>query len=221
MPKPSHDPYPLPPAPFRLMTYILTLLMLLIIFACIATLYTEGLWSNIIRLVNVVTAALLATNFFEPAADWLDEWQPSYTYVWDFLVLWGLFSLFMLIFNAATDFFSRVKVRFLGIVDRIGGALFALLIGWVMVCFTMMTLHTAPLARKFLFEGFNPNEQMILGLAPDRQWLGFFQNLSYGSLCRWTSERGLGGIRVRPPRRVYPQVRHPPCKPGREHQKVR
>ena len=52
----------------------------------------------------------------------------------------------------------------------------------------MMTLHTAPLARRFLFEGFNPSERMVLGTAPDRQWLGFVQNLSFGSLCRWSSE---------------------------------
>lgn len=171
------------------MAYLLTILMLVILFACMATLYSEGMWSNAILLINVVTAALLATNFFEPLAQWLDEWQPSYTYVWDFLVLWGLFSLFMIIFRIVTDKVSLVKVRFLKVAERIGSGVFALLIGLVMVSFTMMTLHTAPLAKNFLFGGFDPdpNVRMFLGLAPDRQWLGFMQSVSRGAFCRLTT----------------------------------
>ena len=83
-----------------------------------------------------------------------------------------------------TDQVSKVKVRFLKIADQIGSGVFALLIGWVMVCFTMMTLHTAPLAKTFLFGGFNssPDQSMFLGLAPDRKWLGFMQYESRGAL---------------------------------------
>ena len=51
----------------------ITLLLLLIFVGCIAALYTDGMWSNAIGLINVVTAALLATNFWEPAADWLER----------------------------------------------------------------------------------------------------------------------------------------------------
>jgi hypothetical protein len=163
---------------------ILTLLMLVIVAACVAMLYTNGIWSNAICLVNVVMAGLLATNFYEPLAQVLDDWQPAYTYVWDFLCLWGLFALALSILRAITDQVSKVKVRFLNIAERIGSSLLALWIGWVMVCFTMMTLHTAPLARNFLFDNFKPEEAMVLGFAPDRQWLGFVQQESEGSLCR-------------------------------------
>lgn len=166
------------------MSSILTLLMLAIIFASMATLYTEGMWSNAIRLINVVTAALLSTNYFEPLAKWLDDWQPSYTYYWDFITLWGLFCIFSLILRGITDQVSKVKVRFLGLADRIGGAFFALWVAWVMVCFTMMTFHTAPLARNFLFDGFQPEQRMFLGFAPDRQWLGFTQKESLGAFSQ-------------------------------------
>jgi hypothetical protein len=166
------------------MSSILTLLTLAIIFACMATLYTEGMWSNAIRLINVVTAALLAMNFFEPAAKWLDDWQPSYTYYWDFLALWGLFGIFSLILRGLTDNVSKVQVRFMGLADRIGSWVFAVWVGWVMVCFTMMSFHTAPLARNFLFEGFQPEQRMFLGFAPDRQWLGFSQKESLGAFSQ-------------------------------------
>jgi hypothetical protein len=166
------------------MSALLTVLMLVVLFACVAMLYTNGMWSNAIMLINVVTSALLAINFFEPVASWLDHSQPSYTYLWDFLSLWGLFVVFMSITRALTDKVSLVKVRFLGLADRIGSPVFALWIGWVMVCFTMMTLHTAPIAREFLFGGFKADDHMVLGLAPDRQMLGFMQKMSLGAYCR-------------------------------------
>jgi hypothetical protein len=171
------------------MSSLLTFLMLAILFAAMATLYTEGMWSNAVRLVNVVTAALLATNFFEPLARWMDDMGSSYTYYWDFLALWLLFVVFSLILRVATDQVSRVKVRFLKVADQIGSWVFAVWIGWVMVCFTMMTLHTAPLARNFLFGGFQPEQRMLLGFAPDRQWLGFVQKESLGAFsCSATPE---------------------------------
>ena len=149
------------------------------------------MWSNAIRLINVVTAALLATNFFEPAGPMVGRLGRPTTYVWDFLALWGLFAVLMMIFRLATDQVSRVKVRFLKVADRIGSGVLSVWIGWVMICFTMMTLHTAPLARNFLFGGFQPEERMFLGLAPDRQWLGFMQKMSMGAFCRSATRRGV------------------------------
>jgi len=149
---------------------MLFLLMFLIIALCVGFLFLEGMWSNAIRLVNVVTAALLATNFYEPVADWLDGWEYSFTFAWDFLALW------------------RVKVRFMKLADRIGSTLFALWIGWVMVCFTMFSIHLAPVAREPFAGGFQPEERMFLGFAPDRLWLGFVQKVSRGQFCRGLSE---------------------------------
>ena len=48
---------------------VTTLLMIIILFASVAMLYNDGMWSNAIRLINVVTAALLAMNFYEPLAE--------------------------------------------------------------------------------------------------------------------------------------------------------
>jgi uncharacterized membrane protein required for colicin V production len=167
------------------MSTLLPFLLLVIIFACVATSYTEGMWSNAIKLVNVITATLVAVNLFEPVANALDRWQSSYTFVWDFLSLWGLFGLTLLVLRELTDRISRVQVRFLKIVDRIGSGFFSVWIGWVMVCFTLMTLHTAPLSRNFLWDGFKPEESMMFGMAaPDREYLGFMQQMSMGTFCR-------------------------------------
>jgi len=160
------------------------LLLIVLFLAVAATLYPEGMWGNAITLINVVTAALLATNFWEPLAKLLEGYLPSFTFFWDYLMLWALFALIYGIMRAVTDKLSRAKVRFITLADQIGGAFFAAWVGWVVVCFAAMTLHTAPLARNFLFGGFVPVSQMLLGFAPDRQWLGFMQQVSLGPFSR-------------------------------------
>ena len=55
------------------MSALLTLILVLIFLACLGFLYPEGMWSNAIRLINVILAALLAINYFEPLARQLEE----------------------------------------------------------------------------------------------------------------------------------------------------
>lgn len=160
------------------MSFLLTALLVVLIIGIFAALMREGLWTNAIALVNVTTAALLATNFFEPIAEWLTEQVPRGAYFWDFLTLWVLFIVIYAVLRAATDAVSKFRVRFFKPVDVAGGGLFALWVAWVFTCFVMMTLHTAPLSRNFLFEGFKPEERMFFGLAPDRQWLAFTHRVS-------------------------------------------
>ena len=46
----------------------LTLILILIFLACLGFLYPEGMWSNAVRLINVILASLLAIDYFEPLA---------------------------------------------------------------------------------------------------------------------------------------------------------
>ncbi len=166
---------------------ILTLLLLVILAVCVAMLHQEGLWGNTIRLINVVTAGLLATNCFEPLANTLQDYLPRHDLYLDFVALWGLFTLFLALMRLATELASRTVVQFLPLVDRIGGPLMAATVGWVMVCFTLMSLHMAPLSGRFLYGSFQPEKPMFLGMAPDRLWLGFVQRLSLGAFSRGAS----------------------------------
>ena len=180
---------------------LLGLGLVIILLACVGALYPEGIWGNFIHLVNVVTAALLATSFYESLARFWEGYMSSFTFFLDFLSLWGLFVLFLIIFRLLTDRISQTKVRFLNVVDQIGSPIVAALIGWVMVCFTAMTLHTAPLAKNFLDAGL-PEAQILMGTAPDRQWLGFVQSVSRGVYCRGLSsdekEKGAYGTDTDP-----------------------
>jgi hypothetical protein len=166
----------------------LSILLLLIFLAVFASLMTQGLWSNTITLVNVITSALIATNYFEPVANFLDEQEPSFTYVWDLFAIWILFGVTMVVLRAATDYMSNIKVQFLMPVEKVGGYLMAAWVSWIVLCFATMTMHTAPLARHFMGGAFQkvPDSKMLFGLAPDRVWLAWVHRESQGALSRFS-----------------------------------
>ena len=158
---------------------MLNVFVLAIIIVCIAMMLSEGLWSNTISLVNTILAAMLATNYFEPVANFCEDKFPSYTYFWDFLALWGLFAFGYTLIRAVTDKLSRTRVRFKKPVEQFGRIGVAALTGWVMVCFFLFSLHTAPLVRNSFGGAFQktPSASNFF-LSPDRLWLGFMQSRS-------------------------------------------
>ena len=65
----------------------------------------------------------------------------------------------------------------------------SLCIGWVMVGFTLASLHAGPLGQYPLLGSFQPQNNMFFGmLAPDREWLGFTKYQSSGPFCRSVGE---------------------------------
>ena len=169
------------------MTIIFPALLFVIFVAVAISLYTEGLWGNALRLINVVTAALLATNFYEPLATWIEGMSDmlwTFRHLTDFICLWLLFGVAMGVLRGLTDYVSKVKVRFLQIVDRVGSGILSCCVAAVMVSFITMTMHTAPLAEKFMWEGFQSDTPIMMGLAPDHKWLGFSSTVSRGAFSR-------------------------------------
>lgn len=164
---------------------ILTIALVVIFICCLAFVFNEGLWGAAIMFFNVMTAALLATNLFEPVANWILGMAPSFVYLADFIALWGVFAVSLLLMRVITDFLSRHRVRFLKQIDVGGGVFFAAWIGWIMVQFTLFSLHTAPLSRNFLEFQEKPDTRMFFHLGPDRNWLAFMHSMSKdGALAR-------------------------------------
>jgi len=165
---------------------LLTAILFVIMFMCIALMWNEGLWGSALMFVNVLFAGMLAMNFYEPVANYLEKLAPSLTYAFDFLSLWAVFVAALLVLRTVTDQASRHAVRF-KVPLEIGGQVgFAILTAWVFACFTMATLHTAPLARTALRGSFEPRplESSFLGLHPDRYWLAWIHSRSLGALSR-------------------------------------
>jgi hypothetical protein len=96
------------------------------------------------------------------------------------VVLGALFGLTYALLRQVALTVSPHRVRFHPLLDQIGSAVVAAWVGWVGICFATFALHTAPLSRNFLKDGFVPEKQMLFGLAPDRLWLGFVHKVSGG-----------------------------------------
>lgn len=151
---------------------MMLMLILLAVFVTVtAALWKEGIWSSLVMLLNVVLAATVATAWHEKIVAVLEPRMPSFTYLLDFVALWGLFCLLLLGLREATDRISRTRVKLRRPVELFGGPLVAALVGWVMTCFTAATLHTAPVPRDVVQP--TPEARMFFGLAPDRKWLAW------------------------------------------------
>ena len=145
-------------------------LILVAVFLTVSiAVWKEGVWGAVLMLFNVLLAATAATAWYETVAAFLEQRLPSFTYLLDFVALWGLFCLVLLGLREATDRVSRTHVKLRRPVELFGGPLVAALVGWVMTCFTAASLHTAPLPRDFVQP--SPEARMFFGLAPDRRWL--------------------------------------------------
>ena len=151
---------------------IVNILLLLVFVAVIIVLTREGLWSGLVMLLNIVAAATVSTAWYERVATLIDERMPSYTYLIDFLALWGLFAAVLLVMRLVTDRVSRTKVKFLRQVEMAGSPLVAAVAGWIMVCFAAASLHTAPVPRSVI-QAEPDSRGMFFGLAPDRKWLAW------------------------------------------------
>lgn len=165
-----------------------------VLFICIAMLIREGLWSNALTFINAVMAGLIATSYFEPLAAWaegLGAFMGSLTYGLDFLSFWGIFFLAFAILRTVTDLLSKVRVRFKLPVEYVGGGVFALLTGWVLVCITAMSFHIAPLSQDFMSGALQPDKDhsVLLGTSPDQQWLSFSRHVTgNGSFSKSSSD---------------------------------
>jgi len=156
-------------------------IILLIIFAvvtwCVAS---EGAWGAALMLLTVLFSGLLAMNFFEPFANFLESNfsnSPDWMYRWDIIALIGLFAAFVMVIrtileNLLPTFIIVQPITFEAVRWTCGVAT-----GYVVMAFFLTSLHTAPLPREFI--GFKPERRNFLNFsAPDRQWLGFTQYVS-------------------------------------------
>jgi uncharacterized membrane protein required for colicin V production len=152
-------------------------------FTSLAMMVREGLWSNLISLVNILISGLVAFAFYSPLAIYLDEMlDGQYTYLLDFVSIWGLFTIAMVVCRGVTGLASGTRMRFKNPIDPVGGPLVALLAAWAMAALVMATLHTAPMPKdafsgKLIHDVTEVDSALSL-TAPDLGWLRFVQRVT-------------------------------------------
>ena len=152
-----------------------------IFFACLAMMVREGLWSNTITMVNVFISGTVAFGFYAPLTIKVDEaLAGEYTYLLDFLMLWALYVVTMIIARMLTDRLSTTRLRLKHPIDSICGPLMAALAAWVITSFAVATLHTAPLQKESV--GGKLVHEQIEGksalTSPDLAWLRFVERIT-------------------------------------------
>lgn len=152
---------------------ILTAVIVFLIVA--AGVWWFGFWNGLISLVNLLLAASISSSVYHAIANRLIVNSPSYVFLVDFLTIWLIFVLSFIILRAATDTLSTYKLTFDPIVEMIGRSIMAVWVAGVFTCFSMFTLHLAPLNPDFYGRG---NDQ---GTIPDKAWLAYIQSRSRGA----------------------------------------
>ena len=150
-----------------------------VIVWCVAS---EGLWGAAHTFLCVLLAGLLAMNFFEPAAGFLDGMLGNYRTYSDVIALVGLFTAFVFALRLGTEHVCPTFIQLPSAFDQAGRWVFAGLAGYLTMAVLLTALHTAPLPREFM--GFKPERANFFGMAPDRQWLGFMQYVTEKSFSK-------------------------------------
>lgn len=156
-------------------------------FATLAMMVREGLWSNTITLANIIFSGLVAFGFYGPLVIWVDEMlDGEYTYLLDFILIWALYVVTMIVARLPTDWISRTRLRLKHPLDPIGGPVMAILGAFVMASFVAATLHTAPLADDAMDGALQHTKAEVEGdksslTSPDLFWLRLVQQLGVPS----------------------------------------
>jgi Colicin V production protein len=155
---------------------------LIILFAATAMMVREGLWSNSIALINIIISGLVAFGFYARLTIILDEkLGGQYTYLLDFIVIWFLYAVTMVICRTITVAASKTRMRFKYPIDPIGGPVLGFLAAWVLASLVMATLHAAPMGKDAFGGGLvKPAdvESASAFTSPDAAWLRFVEKMT-------------------------------------------
>jgi hypothetical protein len=137
----------------------------------------EGLYTAFLMAMNVLLAGLVAFNFWEPLATLLAQALAGSFLAGceDFICLMAIFALTLGILRTITNALANAEIAFPDVLQRVGGAFFGLVTGYLASGILVCMLQTLPWHEDFL--GFDPNYDadtpavMRQVLPPDRVWL--------------------------------------------------
>jgi hypothetical protein len=157
----------------------------IVLFAGLAMTVREGLWSNVLTLVNIIISGLVAFGLYSPLVRYLDEevTNGQHTYWLDFAILWALYAVTMLVLRTLMIACSKTRLRFKNPIDPVGGPIVGFIAAWVLAAFTTATLHTAPMPKD-AFGGklvYSDVDSASFITSPDAKWLRFVEAMSKDS----------------------------------------
>lgn len=144
----------------------------------------EGLLTACCMLVNVLLAGLVAFGFYELLANELDPMLAG-TFLAGFedcLCLVLLFSLVLGLLRLATYSLAYTSLDIPPAVERVGGALFGLVTGYLVAGFLLVVVQTLPFPEGSLPLDHKVNSERVGShtFPPDRVWLAMMHRAGLG-----------------------------------------
>lgn len=172
--------------PLIMVDIILFLLTLGITYA----LMSEGLWGSALMFFNVLFAALIALNFYEPVAALMVDNLSFMANFADMTALMLLFIIPLLLLRLTTETIAPAMVRFPTPVYHLGRVVFAAGAAVIAVGFIMLAFQTSPTQKQLVGSvDYKYEPRFFLGERFDRDLLGFFQYTTGYTFAR----NGVGG----------------------------
>jgi hypothetical protein len=134
---------------------------------------SEGLWGAALMFFNVLFAAMISFNFYEPLAWLIDQTGINWGFS-DTLCMLGLFCISLLILRMTTETIAPVMVKFPMPVYHAGRLVFGLGTAAVTMAMVILSFHAAPVYKK-IFNVIDTKSKPPFGVGLDHLWLGFFQ----------------------------------------------
>jgi hypothetical protein len=171
---------------------LLTLLLAFVFFAGVSMTVNEGLWNNTITVFIIIIAAFISIPWGGLlGAAIVVAAQPSEENMWAFFFagVWGVFALSATLLRLIADKLSRVRMRFVPQLDKIGGVLMGLVVATLFNSYVAITLWLLPLASGvWKFEEGSPRQQktMLRAAAPMNTALTKFYGGGFADLTeKW------------------------------------
>lgn len=137
---------------------------------------SEGAWGAASTLVAAILSGLVAMNYFEPAAETLQQSFPAWRDRFDVIAMLGLFAGGVALMRVAVEKIQPTDLPVEGKAYDVVRWLCGAGTGYVVAAIALTAFHTAPLAPGTL--GFHPERDNVFGDAPDRRWLAHVHHLS-------------------------------------------
>ena len=128
--------------------FYLMILLCFVFFAGLAMSINEGIWSNTISLLSIMIAGLFALVGGVPLGNWsLEQFEKDQSFAWYFVFagIWGVFALSIAVICLATERASRTRMRFVPLVEKIGGPLMGLFVAVMFTSFAAYSLERIPI----------------------------------------------------------------------------
>ncbi len=167
------------------MEFLINAIIVFLILGLTYALTSEGLWGSALMFFNVLFAALIAFNFYEPLARLIDSTGIGWGFS-DTLCLMLLFSITTLILRMTTETIAPAQVRFPMPIYHAGRLLFGLAGASVTMAVIILAFHCAPVNKRILGV-VNYNSRPPFGLGLDHQFLGLFQRESGAVFTHYSS----------------------------------